>query len=182
MAFAITIDTTATVAAIRAQGRAPGSVNSVVGRAVQNSLRSHFREKDANEPNRLGGERTHFWLQIARSITQRSTGNSVEVAITDPRAAQKFYGGTIKAKRGKYLTIPIDPLAHGRRVSVLARQMGWTIFRRGMCLAANTGGGIRNLYALKESVTQRATPGTLPDAAVLQSAVARALRQLAPTP
>jgi hypothetical protein len=188
MAFAITIDTTATVAAIRAQGRNPGAVNLVVGRSVQNALRLHFRAKDAAEPNRLGGERTHFWLQVARSITQRSTPNSVEVAITDPRAAQKFYGGTIKAKRawkngeGPFLTIPIDPLAHGRRVSVLARQMGWKIFRRGMCLAANTGGGIRNLYALKTQLTQKATPGTLPDASVLQSAVARALRQLTSVP
>lgn len=182
MAFQITIDPAPTLAALNAARQnaiRPAAGMAVAGRAVQNALRQHFREKDASEPNRLGGTRTHFWLEVARSITQTPAPQGVTVAITDPRAAQKLKGGTIKPKRGRYLTIPIDPLAHGRRASVLAQQFGWKLFKRGMCLAANTGGGIRNLYALKTSVTQKPWPGTLPDVTVLQNAVTRALRQMA---
>ena len=40
----------------------------VAARAVANLLRSHFQAKDAAEPNKLGGQRTHFWLEIKHSV------------------------------------------------------------------------------------------------------------------
>jgi hypothetical protein len=82
---------------------------AAVGREAHNQLVDHFRAKDKNEPNKLGGTRQHYWLGVASSVQNPVLENGdtqARVSITDPTIAQKVFGGVITAKRAKFLTIP----------------------------------------------------------------------------
>lgn len=165
----------------RASNPIPGLL--IAGRAVSNLLRAHYRTKHTTEPNKLGGERQNFWLQVARSVNApRPSGNDqVTVAISHPAIRQKIEGGTITAKRAKFLTIPVDPRAYGRRASVLEQELGVHLFLRARgdraYLAARTGEGskapIRVFYALKKSVTQAPDPTALPPQADMENTVTK---------
>tara|TARA_R110000822_G_scaffold4466_8_gene19200 strand:- start:1793 stop:2410 length:618 start_codon:yes stop_codon:yes gene_type:complete len=108
---------------------------------------------------------TGWWLATASgwSLT-KSSGNSVTFANAAIGLAHKITGGTIRAKRRKFLTIPIVPQAHG----VSARDYSLNIsplFRVKGVLAEkddNAESGIRPVYVLKKSVTQKPWPGALP--------------------
>ena len=150
----------------------------IAGRAVSNLCRAHYRQKDATEPNKLGGDRTHYWLEVARSVNnpQPSGAAQVTVSITHPTINQKIKGGTITAKRAKMLTIPVDPRAHGRRASVLERALGIKLFviaKLGrVFLAGRVKEGrnspLRVFYILKKSVNQKPDPTALPPSDKIQ--------------
>ncbi|HTH49632.1 MAG TPA: hypothetical protein VMB21_19115 [Candidatus Limnocylindria bacterium] len=147
-----------------------------------NVLKAHFRAKDQNEPNALGGERTHFWRAVMGTVQSpvvAANGRRVSVSINHPAIAQKVKGGRIVAKRGAALTIPIVPEAHGRTAATFERETGRKLFivRIGntkdnpfadAVLAAATGGGIQVEYLLRREVNQRPDPTALPPQAVLE--------------
>ncbi len=113
-----------------AQTQNPVALAKVLGRELANTIRAHLREKDKAEPNKLGGKRTHFWLQVSRSVQQpEMEQDGVSVGISDPRFAQRLFGGRITAKLAKALTIPVHPRAHGKRASVLEAEIGQKLFR-----------------------------------------------------
>ena len=92
-------------------------VLKVGARGVSNYLKKFYREKDASEPNKLSSRRSHFWnKQIGGSVNNPvSEGfGKVAVVIASPILPHKVKGGTITAKRAKYLTIPIHPEAYDR--------------------------------------------------------------------
>ena len=93
-------------------------VLTVGARGVTNYLKKFYREKDAKEPNRLApGRRTHFWNKRIGGNVQapKSEGaGRVVVAIDGDILPHKIKGGTIRAKRSKYLTIPLVAEAYAR--------------------------------------------------------------------
>lgn len=134
-----------------------------VARRGANFLKEYFRELNTKEPNKLGGKRTHFWLAVGRGVQNpRDMGpDSYGVVINHPHYRQKFYGGPIKAKRAKMLTIPVVPEAHGRRASTYEAETGRSLFiirtgagKVGLFEAAENG-GIRMVYFLTPSVNQK---------------------------
>lgn len=167
----VTIDLSGVTASVTSL-RPDSALLKVLGRRAANDLKKHFRSRNAR-PNRLGGRRTNFWLEVARSVQSPVVvgATSVRVDITHPAYAQKLHGGTIRAKRGKFLTIPIHPEAHGRAASVLERELSVTLFRPArangslsrLLAAAEEDGTITVFYVLKESVTQKADPEAFPD-------------------
>ena len=90
----------------------PSALLKVLERVGQNALQAHFRDRD-QIGNKLGGRRTHFWQQMADSLRSSQSGTELKISITDPRFNQKVYGGVIKPKHAKALTIPVNPSAHG---------------------------------------------------------------------
>lgn len=146
----------------------------IAGRAVRNVLVKHYRTKDASEPNRLGGKRTHFWLEIARSVNQpvQSGPAAVTVEISDPRLMHKVKGGTITVKNKEWLTIPMRAEAHGVAASVLERALGIKLFRYGHTLAAKYKGQVLAFYALAKSAMQKADKSALPPEGVMERAAA----------
>ena len=94
-------------------------VLNVGARGVTSYLKKFYKEKDANEPNKLApGRRTHFWNRRIGGNVQapKSEGTGkVVVAIDGDILPHKIKGGTITAKRSKYLTIPLAPEAYGRK-------------------------------------------------------------------
>jgi len=137
----------------------------VLGRTLANELKDHYRHKDRTEPNRLGGQRTHYWREVADSVhAGNPSRDSIAVNIGHPTISQKVYGGTIYPKRAKALTIPMHPDGHGRHASEVPGDL--FVYRddagKGY-LARAENGGLEIIYALRSSVTQDPDPTALPD-------------------
>ena len=151
------------------------------GDAVSVFLRKHYEKKDKAEPNRLGGDRTHFWRQIGSSVQPAEVkGGSVSIRITDRRFPQKLYGGPIVPKRAKALTIPIHPAAHGRGARELGPKVGGLFILRSKggaaFLAGKLGGRLTLYYILLKRVFQHPWPGTLPPARSMKWVFTRTFR------
>ncbi len=170
--------------AILAAARKPRAVLMAAGREGRRMLIAHFRQKNRDEPNKLGGKRQNFWNAVARSTqtpVPSQGNNSVSVSITDPRFAQKVFGGTIRAKRVRNLAIPLTPEAYGRSPRTFEAETGLKLV-----FIRTRGGGILGTrrseysqflqveYLLKPSVTQQADPTALPDEQRLADVVVRA--------
>lgn len=93
-----------------------GGVEKVMERALVNEVKDHLFTYNAAHPNRLGGQRTNFYAQAAKSTHGKSQPGEVEVTISQVGIRQRIEGGTITA-HGKLLTIPAIPEAHGKRAS-----------------------------------------------------------------
>ena len=86
------------------------------GRGVRRLLMDHLGSLDASRPNQLGGRRTHFYADAARNTSYEVTNDGALVHIHQQGIALHYYGGVIKPTGGrKFLTIPVDPAAYGRR-------------------------------------------------------------------
>lgn len=173
----------------------PKVVMQAAARAVQRMLVQHFRQKDAT-PNKLGGKRTHWWAAVARATQVASvTDDQAVISISEPGMALKVAGGTIVPKEAKMLSIPIHPLAHGRRagtveqvtgIKIWVAKMGSTLFlaqtigdgtrdEKGRFVSAADGADkIRLLYVLKKSARVPPDPTALPDRGELEAEALRA--------
>jgi hypothetical protein len=157
---------------VREQVRNPRAMMAAVGREGANQLRGHFRKKDREEPNRLQGKREHFWLRVMRSTQAPvvdGAGRKVTISITHPAYAQKLFGGVIRAKRVRNLSIPQTAEAYGRAPAVFERETGLKlIFIRSTGVAFLATRRSLSLvlqieYVLKPSVDQQADPRAFPD-------------------
>jgi len=166
---------------ILGQAKNPRAIMAAVGREGAYQLRGHFRKKDQTEKNKLGGKREHFWRQVMGSVsapTVSSSGRTVVINITDPRFAQKLFGGTITAKRARALTIPVTAEAYGRATSTFEKETGVKLFFIGKdfangALAAQIDGRVTIHYLLRKSVHQDKDPNALPPQEQLEDAVTR---------
>lgn len=172
----------------RRVGKDARPVTTVMARSVRNDLQEHFRRRHADNPNWLGAPRSGFWLQVRSSVQQPvfSGRATADVVVADPRLAQKVYGGEIRAKRGRALTIPVHPKAYNRRAGTIS---GLVLLsdrgkagggRVGLLVKPRPDKGFPEVYyLLKTRVTQKADPEALPDFGVLQRrAVSRVERYL----
>lgn len=158
----------------------PAQLNPVIGRSVRNSVREHLFALNGSRPNQLGGRRTNFYTGAGRATQfQVLSDTHIEVSSNHVGIAQRYYGGTIKPKKGKYLTIPARAEAHGKR----AREFpDLEVLRRGgvgepfaLARKINGQGGAKGggeiLFWLKKEVTQRPDPTVLPTTDVMATAV-----------
>lgn len=105
---------------------------------------------------------TGWWLATASGwAIARTTGRSVTFANAAIGLAHKVTGGTIRAKRKRFLTIPIVPEAHGMTAARYSLKYS-PLFRVKGVLAEKTEDGIRPVFALKKSVTHKPWPNALP--------------------
>lgn len=175
----------AELSAMAARLRQPTGLMRVLGREAGNQLKSHFRLKQQREPNRLGGKRTNFWRAVASSVqspTISGDGTEATVAVSHPAIAQKVFGGRIRAKRARTLTIPVSPEAYGRTASTFEAETGLKLFlvqvgignfKSAVLASQRDGGGMQIEYVLKREVTQDPDPTALPPEAALAGALLR---------
>lgn len=150
--------------------RNPRGMLAAVGREGVNRLKGHFRKKDRDEPNKLGGRREHFWLKVSRSVQSPSLspdGSAIVIVISHPAIAQKVFGGRITAKRTRNLSIPVDPEAYGRFPATFEAETGLQLIfikqGKNALLATQAGNaGLRVRYILTPSVNQEPDPTALP--------------------
>jgi hypothetical protein len=158
------------LANILAQARRPAGILQTSGRAVAKLLKKWYLQRDREQPNRLGGPRTHFWLEVSRSVQApvvAGDGTSVTVTISHPIIAQKVFGGTIRAKRASLLTIPQTPEAYGRTAATFERETGLKLIflkqnDHAILASRAQGQGLTVQYVLVPSVHQEPDPNALP--------------------
>jgi len=141
-----------------------GGLGQVLGRALANTLKAHFRERNRT-PNRLGGKRTNFWSRVGQGVQNPVVGTrEVTVTVSHPAIRQKLYGGKITAKPGKSLAIPVHPAAYGNSPRVFSdlTLMILGVKRTAVLAKKEPGGGFTTFYLLKKFVTQEKDPATLP--------------------
>lgn len=166
----------------------PRTIVQAACRAARTTLQRHFRMRD-RMPNKLGGRRTHFWLDIYKSTQLGEVTDRYGILrIGDSRMAQKVYGGPIVAKNVRNLSIPVNPAAHGMRPAVFEREAGVKLFfvkghNQGL-LAHRIGDGylaeLKVDYVLTPRVDQDADPNALPPMQKLETdALTAAAKQLA---
>lgn len=175
-----------------------GGLGLVMGRALADTLKSHFRARNSSQPNKLGGKRTNFWTAVAGTVQNPvvATGE-VSVAVSHPHIAQKVFGGRIVPTNKKALAIPVHAKAHG----VTARDMPNLAFifgkkgkpgtvgylvegqlhtilrgkRKGQqVMQAKPGGAM--MYVLRKWVDQQTDPLALPETSVMLDEVAKAAK------
>ena len=166
---------------------APARLNPVIGRSVNETVRHHLVSKNAASPNKLGGRRTNFYGQAARATNFKVLSDS-EILISIPQVgiAQRYYGGTIRPKSGKYLTIPVHPAAHGKRAREFDLEIVFGLNGQPVALATKKVSESRTrqsksgkitrtnvtrfgeiYYKLVRSVTQAPDPNVLPKPEVI---------------
>lgn len=179
----ITDKATPVVLAI-ARATRPEAIKPVVGRSVTARFRRHLFAVDNAKPNALGGTRTHFYANAARSAHFDVLPDGVMISINALGLRQRVVGGTIKPKTKKFLRIPARAEAHGKRASefndlvvvfgaggqpVALARAGQTKLTRsskktGGRITGGTAAGGEILFWLKKSVTQRGDPSVVPQA------------------
>jgi hypothetical protein len=160
---------------------------TVLGRRGSNELRAWFTKADAKHPNKKGFPRSHFWLDVANSVSNNPaiTDNRVTINIAHPVIAFKVIGGTIKPRVANWLTIPVVAAAYGKTVReyeqgesagvkiVFIKKDSTTAFLMEMPVHNTGEKGVKKLtliYVLKKSVTVAPMADALPDTATWQSA------------
>lgn len=112
-----------------------------------------------------GREKTRWWEGTARgwSLSQPNS-NKVVFSNQTIGLAHKVTGGTIRAKRKKNLTIPLDPRAHGKTAKEYSNRVNPLFRVKNILAEADEGSatGIKPIYALVKSVTHKPWPNALP--------------------
>lgn len=175
----------------------------VGGRAAANLTREHLFELDRTRPNKMGGKRTHFYADAARSVqTPTVSGSQATVVVNQVGLAQRWLGGTITAGHGtsswsggptRYLTIPARPEAYGRRAGefkdlefvpattdhpamlVQALQTVLKRTKKGFKAVGEAGG--MAMFWLVRSVKQEADPTVMPSDDKYNEAVGTAVNE-----
>ena len=86
----------------------------LAARAVDNTLKKHFREKN-QVPNKRGFPKSDFWAQIRSSVQTLAIPNGATVQVNDPRLNTHVFGATITPKSARALAIPVVAEAYGVR-------------------------------------------------------------------
>ena len=92
-------------------------LNTAVGKAFENTLRTHFRFLD-RRPNKRGWKKSHFWQKIASDTVFAGADESKAVVAignsSGSKLAAKVFGARIRPKSGKkFLAIPAIEARYG---------------------------------------------------------------------
>ncbi len=107
-----------------------------------------------------GGQTLRRTGRLERSITYRPAADSLTIGSSDVRARIHFYGGVIKPKRAKFLTIPYDETVkrpardYDNTFAILKFMGSWV----GMIFQKQAGGKLRPLFHLVKKVVIPARP------------------------
>ena len=113
-----------------------------------------------------GRKKTQWWRKVEGSWSAISaSGSGVTLRSKGVVGfSHKVTGGTIRATRKKFLTIPIVPEAHGLTAATYSRTIAPLFAVKGVLAQAdkNSQTGIKPVFVLKKAVTQKAWKGALP--------------------
>ena len=133
-------------------------------------------------PTHGPGRRPTQWWRSTETGWAMRQANSYAVNFVNGTIglAHKVTGGTIRAKRKKFLTIPVDPRAHGLTAKTFSRTIAPLFAAKGMLMFVDEQtADVKAAYALKKSITQRPWPGALPpEASYLDTFIDEALDSL----
>lgn len=168
----------------------PAKVIPIAGRAGRNLLREHLF-KLADDRHRGIRGTGNFYGSAARSTQFDQDGNDVVLSINHTGIAQRYFGGRITPVNSKWLTIPANDEAAGKRAgeftnleavfnsaanfyALVERQADTISFRKtkkGVRVKTTGQSGGRIMFWLRKSVFQQPDPTVLPDTRTLLGAV-----------
>lgn len=143
-----------------------------VARKGANLLRQHYRQMESAAPNKLGGKRTHWWRQVGESVNNPilTSPTAAQIEITQPGAALRLHGGTVRPRESSALAIPIHRESYGIWARDWQKQHPERpLFKirgaRGVYLAASPRGSkrLQILYVLRGVAQIPPDPRVLPD-------------------
>lgn len=204
MSVAVNVTSSGPAARLLAQvtrGIQPQQLFPRIRGVARNLTRTHLARLDKSRPNRLGGNRTHFWEGAANATTATVTPEGVVITIAKQGMRQRFSGGTIRAGvnisrvTGKpivYLAIPARAEAHGKRPGEFGSALEFAITDQGPALVRKrdefkevgkrrkdgtkkqkqVAGEGEVVFWLRKRVTQRPDSTVIPDAAAYGTAIA----------
>lgn len=152
-------------------------------RAMSNTLRKHFREKNRT-PNAKGWRRSNYWSQVGESVTTRVEGESAIAEIRKEGVWLRWKGGTVRPKPGhKALAIPADRSVAGVWPSEYRGVKTFLLWRKGEnrgFIAKSEKGRKepRVLWWLVSKTEHKPDPTVVPETTVMQEAVQRACRSV----
>lgn len=158
------------------------------GIAALNVIKGYYRAKgrpfwvNLALPTHGPGRKVTQWWRSTETGWSMKQPNSYTASFINGTVglAHKVTGGTIRAKRKKFLTIPVHPKAHGLDAKTFARTIAPLFQAKGMLMFVDEQtADVKAAYALKKSITQRPWPGALPpEASYLDAFVNEALDSL----
>lgn len=150
---------------------------------VEDRVIGNLRAKDQT-PNRLGGTRTHFWLNASRTtvVTADNSAGRISIPYREGAVRLHYLGGTVEAGSGgtgkKWLTIPARAESHGMTVSKFFGgdfEKGKWLFNRNRVPYAIADKATGLVYFwLTKTATIKEDPSVLPPMEVMKSAAADA--------
>lgn len=159
-----------------------------IGVRAEAELRGWFYRRDAENPNKMGWPRQHFWARIARVTAwdpAKTTENSATVVVADPALAAKIDGAIIRPIAPRQnLAIPMRPEAYGvmPRSGIIpglfvyrsTTSNGLFLVRQGAGASfGSQGANLEFFYRLVPEVTVPKDPQALPPPAALGEALAQ---------
>lgn len=186
--IAIELNSESTVGELRellGKVRNPQGMLRTVAKRAEGMLKAHFRNRDANSANKLGGQRTNFWAQVEKTVFSEvdEAGGMASLGVPHPGFAQKLYGGVIRAKSARALTIPVTAEAYGKTTAEFEGATGLRLFfikpnETGLLATRLQGAqGITVQYVLKASVSQEKDEEALPDGESMREMIAGTVRE-----
>lgn len=162
----------------------PERAARVIAPAANNLFRTHLFRLNDERPNRLGGKRTNWFGQVAKSTSATAEGATVKVNLAHVGIRQRVEGGTIRPTNGrKFLTIPARSEAYGTRakehaflVPIFFKSGGGALVeadRSDRGTRQETGGGV--WFWLVKQVVQKPDPTVLPNRDAVVGASIKAL-------
>lgn len=156
--------------------------NAVGAEAAQSAIQRYYVRLGRNlwinpslPTHGTGRQKTRFSENVTSGWSVgKVTGSGANIRNNTIGLAHKVTGGTITAKRVKFLTIPLIPQAHGRRAADFASDIGKLFAAKGCLMWKKPDGRIIPAYALKKSVTHKPWVGALPPDATISNAFAEA--------
>lgn len=175
-----------TLSAARGVMEARRAVHDVAATAVAGQVRSWFISRNSQKSKHT---RSQYWAQAAEAISAEADADAGRVVVRHPGTAWHRYGGTIHAKPGKALAIPLRDEVYGVWPSEFFERRKdafvWRSPRGQAFLVAAKGGGakrgnrtLRILYLLLKSVSKLEDPTVLPPVPEMEATAAASLRQM----
>ena len=184
----VDIDASAAIellAAARGSIGARRDVNDAAANAVAVQVRAWLAARNRARSRHVESQ---YWAHAAESVSARGLPDAALVVIRHPGVAWHLHGGTIRARPGKALAIPLRDAVYGMRPSELftSRADAFVYRRRGRAyLAARPDKGVkagnrtlRILYLLLKSVSKPADPSVLPPRDAMAATASAAVSQL----
>lgn len=175
----ITVDATeatAKLSAIRGALQARASIHDAAATAASVLIRRHLLSRNSRS------ERSNYWSSAMEATTAEADADRVRVIIRHPGIAWHRWGGTINAKPGKALAIPLRDELHGINAKeYLTGKTGAFVYRsknNKAFLAIRDGKAMRILYLLLKSVSKSEDPSVLPTDDAIHSTASAAIRNL----
>lgn len=92
-------------------------LNKALAHDFTEMTKSHLRTMDVDRANTMGGKRSHYYETAANSTRGDLNGNEILIRIQQIGMQTKYTGeySAIKPNAAKWLTIPADAEAYGKR-------------------------------------------------------------------